>query len=238
MHATKNEVEALLDIQKLDSKIKEIQLAYEQLPEKDVINELIKKSTDLKLKTNKATVMKNDAIKRYEKITTEDVRLQDREIVLQRDIEAAGSDFRNLEIRTRELEGISRRRTVLAEMSIKITEELDKAKEILEKLEVASATIDAKIDSLKQGVEGKRVESEDKISKLLIKREADVLVLSPELYELYDRACARLGNVVLAKLEDNKCSACRSEIEEGRLLEIKKGGAIGVCPHCSRILIL
>lgn len=238
MQASVKEVEALKNIQKFDCKIKEIQKNYDSMPEKDAINDLIKKSSDLQTKLNKATYMKNDAIKRYEKITTEDTRLSDREINLQSDIEAAGSDFRNLEIRTKELEGISRRRTVLAEMALKITEELDKAKEVIEKLEDALLIINKKIDTLKAKVEESRSASEAEISDILKKRITYADRLSPELAELYDRACARLGNVVLSHLEDNRCSACRAEIEEGRLLEIKRDGSVAVCPHCSRILLI
>lgn len=238
MQASAKEVEALKNIQKFDCKIKEIQKAYDSMPEKDTINDLIKKSSELQAKCLKAKQMKNDAIKRYEKITTEDVRLSDREINLQKDIEAAGTDFRNLEVRTKELEGISRRRTVLAEMALRITEELDKAKVIIEKLEDAISAFNSKIESLKAKVEDRKNLSEAEITEILKCRKSDADKLSPELAELYDRACARLGNVVLSHLEDNRCSACRTEIEEGRLLEIKSEGRVGVCPHCSRILLL
>lgn len=238
MQASAKEVVALKNIQNFDCKIKEIQKNYDSMPEKDVINDLIKKSDDLQTKLNKATYMKNDAIKRYEKIITEDTRLADREISLQGDIEAAGSDFRNLEMRTKELEGISRRRTVLAEMALKITEELDKAKEVIEKLEEALSLINKKTESLKAKVAECKLSSEFEITQILRERAKFADIISPELAELYDRACARLGNVVLSHLEDNRCSACRAEIEEGRLLEIKRGGSVAVCPHCSRILLI
>lgn len=238
MQVSSDDISRLKDIQEIDAKIKDIMAASASFPELKEMKIVLAKKAEIVSKTKQIEAMTRDISKRFEKLNVEDASLAEREKSVQKSIDEAAGDYRNLEVHTKELDSVSSRRNTIAEMMIKITVEQDKADDLNKKLSAASTQIDAKIDALDKKIRQVKGDAQVQIQELAKKRESVHSKMAPELAAIYDEAAGKVGNVVLAQLNEDCCSVCRSHIEEGKLLEIKNNGNVAVCPSCSRIIIL
>ena len=55
---------------------------------------------------------------------------------------------------------------------------------------------------------------------------------------LVSRTAAATAGVPLALLVEERCGACRTPIEHGRVVDMRSQGNVAVCPNCGRLLIL
>ena len=152
-------------------------------------------------------------------------------------IDAAHGDFRNVEARTKELAGIVRRRATIAEDRAAVAAELDKISAMEAQISLALEEIGAKeqeaIDSFqKQGGDLKLA-----IAKLEAARGQVETKVSPQLLDVYNRTAARSG-VAIGVLDGNRCGACRTVIDGGRLIDLRNQAPLGMCPSCKRLLAI
>ena len=152
-------------------------------------------------------------------------------------IDAAHGDFRNVEARTKELAGIVRRRATIAEDRAGVAAELDKISAMEAQISLALEEIAAKeqeaIDSFqKQGGDLKLA-----IAKLEAARGQVEAKVSPQLLDVYNRTAARSG-VAIGVLDGNRCGACRTVIDGGRLIDLRNQAPLGMCPSCKRLLVI
>ena len=238
MEASKNDIKNLKKIQKIDADIKTTINDVDNLPEKKEFVKVGAKLSELTEKMKKVEVMKREVDKRFDKMNSEDAQLTEREKQVQMSIDEAAGDYRNLEVHTKELDSISIRRNTLSEMMLKASVEQDKVNELNEKLGDAIKQITDRQNVLSESIKKAQEEATDKVKKLTASRDKVYTSLPEEISKLYDDAVGKVGNVVLATLDGNACSVCRSPIEEGKLLEIQKVGGISACPACGRIIIV
>ena len=160
-----------------------------------------------------------------------------KEAGVQAAIDAAHGDFRNVEARTKELAGIVRRRATIAEDRAGVAAELDKISAMEAQISLALEEIAAKeqeaIDSFqKQGGDLKLA-----IAKLEAARGQVEAKVSPQLLDVYNRTAARSG-VAIGVLDGNRCGACRTVIDGGRLIDLRNQAPLGMCPSCKRLLVI
>ena len=238
MEASKKDIQNLKKIQEIDAGIKTTISDVENLPEKKEYVKVAAKLAELTEKMKKVDVMKREIEKRFEKMNSEDLQLTDREKQVQMSIDEAAGDYRNLEVHTKELDSISARRNTLSEMMLKATVEQDKVNDLDSKLSDAIEQITANQSALSEKIKQAKMESANKVKDLTASRDKVYASLPADISKLYDDAVGKVGNVVLATLDGNSCSVCRTPIEEGKLLEIQKSGGISACPVCGRIIIM
>ena len=238
MEASKKDIQNLKKIQEIDADIKTTISDVENLPEKKEYVKVAAKLAELTEKMKKVDVMKREIEKRFEKMNSEDLQLTDREKQVQMSIDEAAGDYRNLEVHTKELDSISARRNTLSEMMLKATVEQDKVNDIDSKLSDAIEQITANQSALSEKIKQAKMESANKVKDLTASRDKVYASLPADISKLYDDAVGKVGNVVLATLDGNSCSVCRTPIEEGKLLEIQKSGGISACPVCGRIIVM
>lgn len=238
MHVKVDDIQRLKDIQEIDAQIKDQVAAAADFPELKEMKLVLAKKADIVSKIKQIDAMKRDISKRFEKLNVEDASLAEREKSVQKSIDEAAGDYRNLEVHTKELDSVSSRRNTIAEMMIKITVEQDKADDLGVKLAVADKQIDAKIDALDAKIRQVKGDAQAKVNELSKSRNEIHDKMDKTLAATYDEAAGKVGNVVLCGLDGNTCTVCRSAIEEGKLLEIKNAGDVAVCPSCGRLMIL
>ena len=61
--------------------------------------------------------------------------------------------------------------------------------------------------------------------------------VSPQLLDVYNRTAARSG-VAIGVLDGNRCGACRTVIDGGRLIDLRNQAPLGMCPSCKRLLVI
>lgn len=60
---------------------------------------------------------------------------------------------------------------------------------------------------------------------------------SPAALDVYNRTAARSG-VAIGVLDGNRCGACRTVIDGGRLIDLRNQAPLGMCPSCKRLLVI
>lgn len=109
MQVEREELAALLTLQTIDLDIMQKTKEFDELPQRDKILKLRTKKEALAGQLAKVSKYKKDAKQRLGRMNDEDASLTKRQASIQAAIEAAHGDFRNVEARSKELAGITRR---------------------------------------------------------------------------------------------------------------------------------
>lgn len=238
MRATQDELEALFAIQEIDLEAARLSRELSELPQRGAILEARKKREGVLDKLDSVKALKKDASKKLTKIDDEDASLQKKENGVQAAIEAAGNDFRGVEARTKELDGIFRRRGVLAEERKEAAAKLAEI-ESLEK-RIASALSD--LDSIEQREIASFKEQggalQMSIAKANSRRDGLLSELGDDIADLYERTSQLFDTVFIGHLDGAQCSVCRTKIETGRLIDLKGEAPLAICPSCKRLLVV
>lgn len=238
MEVTREQIDALLRLQQIDLDLMRMKKQFDELPQRALIMAAREKKAGIAEKQAKVAALKRETAKRLTRINDEDASLAKKQQGVQAAIEAAQGNYRNVEARTKELEGIAKRRAVLSDELDKITAEISKIEDLEAQIglaleEVTSRENDA-IESFKQ--EGGALKMN--ISRLEHMRADVASVLPKAVLDMYSKAAARSAGVAIARLDGTRCGACRTGIEGGRLIELKSQAPLGSCPHCKRLLII
>lgn len=238
MEATREDIEGLFELQRIDLEVKRLTKELDDLPQRSIIVAAREKTTEIEAKAEKVAELKRVTARKITRIDDEDASLAKKEAGVQAAIDAAHGDFRNVEARTKELAGIVRRRGTIAEERIDVQAELDKITAMEAQIALALEELAAKeqqaIDSFqKQGGDLKLA-----IAKLEAGRGQVEAKVDAELVRSYDRIAARSGGVSVGVLDGSRCGVCRMPIEGGRLIDLRSQAPLGVCPSCKRLLVI
>ena len=235
MEATRDDIEGLFELQRIDLEIKRLSKELDELPQRGIIVAARDKKTAIEAKSEQVAELKRATTKKITRIDDEDASLAKKEAGVQAAIDAAHGD--NVEARTKELAGIVRRRATIAEDRAAAAAELDKISAMEAQISLALEEIAAKeqeaIDSFqKQGGDLKLA-----IAKLEAARGQVETKVSLQLLDVYNRTAARSG-VAIGVLDGNRCGACRTVIDGGRLIDLRNQAPLGMCPSCKRLLVI
>ncbi len=228
----------LLQLQQLDIEIHQLQKQLEELPQRKTILEVRSKKKQIEQKNEQIGALHATAEAQCNVLSDEDAALAAKQTRIQEEIDSVQGDYRSVESRTKELNGVAKRRATLeAEISVALDE--------LAKIEAVQAQVSQALESL-NAQEAKATESfieaGGKIKQALAQKDAVRKTLVAELpgdvHDLYEKTAQRLGGVAVARLQDTMCGTCRRPIEHGRLADLKRQGNLVTCPHCHRMLIL
>ncbi len=238
MDATREDIEGLFELQRIDLEIMRLTKELDELPQRAIIMAARDKKAEIQAKGEKVAELKRATMKKITRIDDEDASLAKKEAGVQAAIDAAHGDFRNVEARTKELAGIVRRRGTIAEDRAAIQAELDKIGAMEAQIALAVEEISAKeqqaIDSFqKQGGDLKLA-----IAKLEAARGPVEAKVDDDLARAYDRIVARSGGVAIGVLDGSRCGVCRMPIESGRLIDLRSQAPLGICPACKRLLVI
>lgn len=239
MQLSSDEISVLLQIQQLDLNRLQVDKKFEKLPQRATIMNVRAKRRVIETKQEAVNQMRKAAEEKASAIEDEDAKLAEKAQKIQSDIDNAQGDFRNLEKRTKELDGVAKRRRELEG-------ELSKASEELLRVEAVQAQVDAALGQLeateKQATEVFVKEGgacRNEAARLAAESAKLKASLPAEVQKAYDKAAAHAGGVGIARLKDDgTCSACRAPIDHGRVLDLKRKGNVGSCPNCQRLLVL
>ena len=238
MEVLNKDIENLKKIQDINTKINNEISDFEKLPEKTILSSVNANLSELNEKYKKIIAMRHDVDKRFETMELEEASLLKRQESVQKSIDEDAGDFRNLEAHTKELNSISSRMSTLSEMMLKVAVEQEKVDGLDKKLTSAISQLKEKKEVLEKKLHKAKLNSTKTIEELTATRDNHFSSLPSELAKMYEDAVAKVGNIVLASLEGDSCSVCRTQIEEGKLFEIRKSGGVSTCPVCGRIIIV
>ena len=238
MQAEYQDLDVLVEIQRIDLQIMQKKKARGELPQRIEVVKVRKKRDEIAPKLDKVLGLQTAKEAEKTKIEDEDRSLVERQERAQADIEAAGTDYRSIESHSRDLDGIVKRRVTLEESLSALNAELDKIKAVRQQIEDALALCDQREEALRAAYQEQDDDLVDQVRKLLARRAELEKTIPADLLKLYEATAAKTGGVALGKLEDATCGVCRTTIEGGRLIELKAQAPLGTCPNCKRLLIV
>lgn len=238
MQVTPEEIDALYEVQAIDLDTSKLEKQLDGLPQRQVILQARQKREAVNGKLSQIGDLKKEAMKKLNRINDEDASLQKKEAGVQAAIEAAGNDFRNAESRTKELDGIFRRRNELSGMREEVSTELSKIKALEAQVNVALEELDASESKATESFKSEGTAIMKSMAENKAKREAILGQVSSDVERLYSKTSDLFDTVFIGKLEGSACSVCRAKIEPGRLISIMNEAPLSTCPNCKRLLII
>ena len=238
MQAEFQELETLLEIQKIDLEVMQAKKKRVELPQRIEVMRLRKKRGEIQAKLDQVYELQKKADVEKTIVEDEDRALVEKQERAQELIDAAGSDYRKVESQSKEMASVARRREALAEKMMAITEQLDKIHAVRDQLEGAVAASEAEESRLRAAFEDEDEALASRIRELGSRREELLGSISPDLARLYEKTAAKTGGVAIGVLEDETCGVCRTRIEGGRLIELRASAPLGTCPNCKRLLVI
>lgn len=238
MQATPDEISALLKLQQIDLALLKARKQFEELPQRDAIRLAREKRAEVRKKQEQVDAMRRTCEAEVSKLEDEDASLSVKQRQVQALIDEAKGDYRNVEARTKELDGIAKRRGALEEQLSQKGEELSKIEAVAEQVSKALAVLDERERAATGEFQQQGGALKAAIAQLEAKRGEAAAGLGPQLGAAYEKTAKQRGGVAVGVLTEGRCGTCRMPIESGRLVELKRDAPLGVCPHCKRLLVI
>ncbi|MBQ6455052.1 MAG: hypothetical protein IJJ32_03055 [Eggerthellaceae bacterium] len=237
MYASREDLINLIALSKADRVALAAQKKLDELPQRAQILAARKKRASILEKQQSVAEMRKSAEQEFAKISDEDAMLADKQSAVQATINSVHGDFRSVEAHTKELNGLQKRRSALDTQLEQVDARLEKIKAVEAQIETILSQIQVEEDAAVESFRAEGGELKAKVASAQASAAQYASTLPDELVKLYQKTAKKCAGVALGVLEGNKCSVCRSSIDESHLIDLKASRPLGVCPSCKRLLI-
>ena len=238
MRVDTDDLAILLQIQQIDRDIAANERAVHELPQRATILQARAKKRDIEAKKAQLEGLRADAEAKLTKLGDEDAKLAEKQRAKQAEIDSSKGGYRDIEARTKELNGLAKRRNTLDGDLSAAAEELERIEGLLAQVAKLLADLDEQervaTDAFVKEGGALRQDS----ARRRAERDGLAADLPADLMAAYDKAAAHGAGVALGMLKGTSCGVCRSAIDGGRLIDLKSHGNLITCPHCGRLLIV
>lgn len=232
-----NESTALLALQERDIEINRAKKRLDELPEKRAILEMRAKQRQVEEMHQKAEMLvrkleaeikaRQDEIAMLnEKIAGEQARLDET------------SDHRQVQLITRDMDGLRRRIDKLEMESLKFMERSEKASGQVTTIEQALEQLSANEGELVERFKTVGGKLQTDIATLEAGRAQLGSAISPALLDRYEAARASKGGIGVGQLDGDTCTACHMSLPAERVRDLSAGPDVGICPQCRRLIVV
>ena len=238
MQASENEIQALLQMQEADIVAINAEKKLAELPQRGQLQALAEKKQSVLQKAVQVTKMYDAARRKFASIEDEQAILERKRDDTQAKIDASSGDFRAVQSLTRDLAGISKRLSTLEDEFSASKEKLDQVKAVKAQVESAVQAFDEQALRIRDSFQKDAAVLRSQADEARKKSERFADEVNPTLLKQYAQAARRGGGMGIAHLADNRCSTCRSIIDDNRMLIVKREAPISSCPSCGRLLVV
>ena len=238
--ASPAEQRRLLDLQQVDTAIRQLEHRRAHLPEQQALDEnaetLSRVSAeygDAKDKLQRLTMQQ----KRHEgEIATVESRRKSEEA------RKYGGLIRNeqqLEALNHELGSLRARKNELEDALLEIMEQIEELDSLVATLKERHTELTAQVDELTEARDHAATDIDAELVEQTERRQAMAKDLPPEVLAYYDELRAKKDGVGVAELRGRTCAGCRLELTAIELEDAKADSQSGLarCEQCGRILV-
>ncbi|NMO01196.1 hypothetical protein HH308_08195 [Gordonia sp. TBRC 11910] len=228
----------LLEVADVDAQIARLKRERSSLPEDAEISELTTRIDGARDDLVRAQIAAEDIDREYRRVDSEVNGMSAREKKDAAQLDGGGLPPKQLAELQHELAGLRRRRSVLEDDLLAL---MERQEATTAEQQRASATV-AQLESDRADIETRRdaalVKVDEKLSDAVDKRDAITAEAPTELLAIYDRQRAS-GRVGAGLLRQQRCGACRMELDRGTLSSIAMAASDEVlrCEECGALLI-
>ncbi len=229
-----NNLTALLDLQKLDLRLMELESTRGDLPQKvvssrDEIEELeqilkTKKEELKEVEIGKSAVVleRNDSKSKLEKYQEQLYRV---------------TSNREYDAITTEIESTSEKIDTFEIQEIEFDDRADDLISEISELENQYSSLKSGLDIYEKDLQKKLSMTNQEEEKLKKERESIIPILEKTVYSSYERVRKGKSGVAVVAIHRNACGGCYNSIPAQRVLEIRQRQQFITCEHCGRILV-
>ena len=238
MRVDTDDLAVLLQVQQIDRDIAANERALRELPQRAVILQARAKRREVEAKKSQLDELRAAADAKLSKLGDEDSALAQKQRAKQEEIESSKGGYRDIEARTKELNGLAKRRNTLEGDIAAATEELDRIEGLLAQVDKLLSDLDAQEKTATDAFvkEGSALRQDS--ARRRVERDRLAADLPADLMAIYEKTAERTAGVALGQLRGESCGVCRAPIDHGRLIDLKSRGNLITCPHCGRLLIV
>jgi hypothetical protein len=232
-----NESSALLALQERDIEITRAKKRLDELPEKRAILEMRAKQRQVAEMHQKAEMLVRKLEAEIKARQDEITMLNDKIAGEQARLDET-SDHRQVQVITRDMDGLRRRIDKLEMESLKYMERSEKASGQVATIDQALAQLSANENSLVERFKTVGGELQTEIAGMEAGRTQLAADVSPALLERYEAARASKGGIGVGQLDGDTCTACRMSLPAERVRDLAAGPDVGICPQCRRLIVV
>lgn len=230
---------ALLSLQETDLEIMRTEKRLDELPVKQQIIEVRKKTREvqeLKHKAEELVAGLRRAISRNEDETAQlSEKLEAEQAKVMGGTITNPKEIQNL---TREMDALRRRKEKLEMEDLGLMERAEKATGQVAKVDAALEQLAAREESLTERFRTEGGELQNALQGLTDARSGLTGRVGDELLSRYEALRSAKGGIGAASLQGLMCTACRMELPAQRVEELRAGPQIAICPACRRLLVI
>lgn len=239
MKASVADQNRLIDLQRLDSHIQNLQNKLKNLPEIEQLNAISARLASGQEALKAAELEMGDIEVELKRSELEVEQVSDRIKKDENRLNAGQGSPKELEQMQHELATLAKRKAELEDGELEIMIRFDAAKSKVETIKNDAAGLAQLESELKSRLESASLVISQEISAEETKRKAAVPEIDKALLDLYEKIRGTSGGVGASLLVGNTCDGCHLSITPAELEKIKAQPADEVirCEECRRILV-
>ena len=238
MKLVTEQLRALSALQELDLNIVRMKKQVDELSEKQEILLVRQKRAAILPKKKAVLVMKDNALTHVTSLEDDISNINRLIDAAQEKVEASQMDFRHAEVAARELEGHREHLLKLEDDLINSQKRLADANNLWGQVVSALGTLDAKECQLIAQYREKGGKLLAQIAAWEAQRPELEAQIPADVLKKYNRLLQSKGGVALTRVVDDACVACRRDIDEVHMAQLRGEAPLSVCPHCGRLIIV
>jgi len=229
----------LLDVQALDTRVRQLEHRRRTLPVLEKIAGLDTDLADLDKALVASRTEAGDLRRELSKAETDVEQVRTRAERDQKRLDSGAVGAKDAQALVSELESLARRQGALEEIELEVMERLEAHEDALRKLDEArDKTVAARQEAVaERDKETGAIDAE--LAVVQGQRTTAVAGIDAGLLATYDRLRDQLGGLAAARLEGRQCGGCRMELNPTDLQTIKAAAPEQIvrCEECGRILV-
>jgi uncharacterized protein len=235
------DLEALLALQDLDTRIDQEMHKQAHLPEREELAQLERLITQKEAARSEVAVLLADVAARQEAAERELKATEDR--VAQVNTRLYGGTVtasRELQAMAADVEGLRKRASELEDRVLALMEEREPFDRQVAELDSQMAELEARQRDGLALLKDAEAEVEADIATLSAQRPKAAEAVPEPLLNTYERLRTRLGGVAVARLTGGRCDGCHLTLPAVELDRIRheSAGTLEYCEQCGRILVI
>jgi predicted nucleic acid-binding Zn-ribbon protein len=229
----------LLDLQKIDTALTQLEHRRRHLPEHAEVDKLEVELQTMSGERSSAQAEVDDLDRDIRKLETDIDQVRERARRNQTRLTVGKGPAKELEAIQRELASLVRRQGELEDTELDLMERREAAQNIVEKISGRLDKVTAARDIAVSRKETALATIGEEETKRRAERGPIVLNLPKDFLALYEKIRKSSGGIGAAPLRARRCEGCRLELSGGDLARVRSAAADEVvrCEECSRILI-
>ena len=233
-------LDALLELQDLDTAISQLEHRKAALPERQELARVAAALQDVEARVSQVETSRAVLVERQRALESEiAAATARREVLEQRMYAARGTPARELQAMDDEIRHLRERQDQMEDADLEVMVALEPLDAERAALEAENAALGTESAQLRGALRDAEAEIDAELSVQRVARAAAANAVPEDLRSRYDALRARLGGTGAARLVGNRCSGCHLELpsmEVGRIRHLPPGTVV-TCEQCGRILV-